>query len=916
MRKICLLGTLLATTCAGLTIPDQAVVPELTYRQRDFELGSGLRVLVQEDHSAPMVAVVSVYGVGAADDPAGQEGLAHLVEHLSFRSQANGATIGERLRQIGATSNATTSPDATTYHALAHREHLAALLDIERRRLAHTLEGITPEILAVERDVIRNERRQRGGDRGSLVDLLDRAFPGGHQLARQLGAGEASFQALSLEAAEKLVRASYRPENATIVVAGDVDPDQVGRLLAGWSRELVFGPQGPKGPPRPHLLPPETRARPPAPPRSTAVVQRRGPVSSRRMLVGWAVPPDRRGGDSVLRAALGALQIGLRVDIFGIMVAGILGGEPELLPSRDGSLILVEVGLADGEDPQKTRDLVVSAMASASGLFRARRGVGLFKWITGTTLLRQSTDLLTTALWLADYLAATGSPRFFADTLEQLASLETVAVVDFLETYVTRDRALTIVVEPDGQSTLAEGSSSQVVAGGPDATRHEVDQSGPMNLAGLGPAEIRKIAPSPNLAALPRFRLSNGLEVVALLRRRAPVTEMVVRLGVGDKSMAPFGLARMAAELSRPDCHDRDYMLEVGGRQTLVPDEIGRQHWVEVLSGNLENGLQALSNALRCRELVGGVLEARDARVRAIEKALKQPANQASYRSHEAFWAALYPNRAFGMVSRDLAALRNVDEDTLEAALRAQYRPGGALAVVVTDRPEAEVRKQLASYLERWSEPDPVPVAPAPSAPAPPTGRSLRLFPGKPGRQAHLSVGCRLPPATMETWPAYELLEAIVRREAWQVRESWGASYGLEVDVTSLPRGIAHLVITGAVDTARAGDTVVRLLGFLDQVARQGPHIKTFTLERWDLARDFVRRFSTTEGMVRAILAAANLGFPSEVWDRYPENLADLQRASVRDLLVHCPGRESIAVLGDVAEVTRQLATHALTPTP
>jgi zinc protease len=162
----------LATALLGLacvtppSVPDRPIVPDQVFRQRVTQLPSGLRVLIHEGHNAPLVAVASVVGGGSGHDPAAHAGLAHLVEHLAYRTQ----TLA--LKRAGATSNATTEERATTYFQIAPRDRLGELLAIEGARLAAPLAGITPEIVAVERDVVRNELLERSASRRPTASRL------------------------------------------------------------------------------------------------------------------------------------------------------------------------------------------------------------------------------------------------------------------------------------------------------------------------------------------------------------------------------------------------------------------------------------------------------------------------------------------------------------------------------------------------------------------------------------------------------------------------------------------------------------------------------------------------------------------------------------------------------------------------
>ncbi|WP_415835091.1 M16 family metallopeptidase [Corallococcus soli] len=124
---------------------------------------SGLRVVVERDARSPVVAMVAVVGAGGTSDPAGKQGLAHLVEHLAFRSRLTGsASVKARMEAAGAGySNGSTNLDYTTYETMAPKEALATLVKLEGQRLSAPIAGISPEVFAVEREVVRNELRQR-----------------------------------------------------------------------------------------------------------------------------------------------------------------------------------------------------------------------------------------------------------------------------------------------------------------------------------------------------------------------------------------------------------------------------------------------------------------------------------------------------------------------------------------------------------------------------------------------------------------------------------------------------------------------------------------------------------------------------------------------------------------------------------
>ena len=146
-------------------VPTRLQIRDVRYDVRSVDLPSGMRVVVEREPSRPLVAVVSVVDVGGTNDPPGKEGLAHLVEHLTFRSvQDKKRPLVDLLEAAGAASwNASTSWDITTYQEVGSREGLPALLALEAARLSRPLEGVTPEVFEAERQVVKNELVQRDG---------------------------------------------------------------------------------------------------------------------------------------------------------------------------------------------------------------------------------------------------------------------------------------------------------------------------------------------------------------------------------------------------------------------------------------------------------------------------------------------------------------------------------------------------------------------------------------------------------------------------------------------------------------------------------------------------------------------------------------------------------------------------------
>ena len=202
-------------------------------------LPTGLRVVVSEDHSAPVVAVNLWYDVGSRHEPEGQTGFAHLFEHLMFEgSQHVGKTEHMRLVQgSGGSLNATTNPDRTNYFETLPVEHLELALWLEADRMGALVPALTQETLDNQREVVKNERRQRYdnvpyGD--AWLRLLPLLYPPGHPYHHATIGSMADLNAAGLATFQAFHQRYYAPNNAVLTVVGDVSPDEVFALAAKY----------------------------------------------------------------------------------------------------------------------------------------------------------------------------------------------------------------------------------------------------------------------------------------------------------------------------------------------------------------------------------------------------------------------------------------------------------------------------------------------------------------------------------------------------------------------------------------------------------------------------------------------------------------------------------------------------------
>jgi len=238
-RSIARLAAALAT--AALTFGPSHAEP--SHRAGEFWLDNGMQVVVVPDHRAPVVTHVVWYRVGGADNAPGQSGIAHFLEHLMFRStkKLKSGELERTVSRLGGRDNAVTSHDATYYFQRLPSEHLKTAMVMEADRMRN-LNLVEAEV-ATERDVVLQERRSVVDSKplAILDELINANLYLNHPYRIPVLGWEHEMKKLNRASAIAFYRRYYAPNNAILVVAGDVTPDQVRKLA-----QEVYGPIKPQ----------------------------------------------------------------------------------------------------------------------------------------------------------------------------------------------------------------------------------------------------------------------------------------------------------------------------------------------------------------------------------------------------------------------------------------------------------------------------------------------------------------------------------------------------------------------------------------------------------------------------------------------------------------------------------------------
>lgn len=216
-----------------------------------FTLDNGLTVILHEDHALPLVVVNLWYDVGSKDEVSGRTGFAHLFEHLMFMGteRVPEGRFDEIMESGGGSNNASTSEDRTNYHSTGPSHLLPTLLWLEADRLESLGRAMTQEKLDLQRDVVRNERRQSYENQPyakAWLLLPGLLHPPGHPYAHPVIGSHEDLEAASVEDVKEFFAAYYAPNNASLVVAGDFDPKAARALVSDLFASIPRGVDPPR----------------------------------------------------------------------------------------------------------------------------------------------------------------------------------------------------------------------------------------------------------------------------------------------------------------------------------------------------------------------------------------------------------------------------------------------------------------------------------------------------------------------------------------------------------------------------------------------------------------------------------------------------------------------------------------------
>ena len=518
--------------------PVSKLVEAVNIPHEKFTLDNGLTFLVHEDRKAPIVAVSIWYGVGSKNEPKGKTGYAHLFEHIMFNGSENApGDYFEYTKKIGATDlNGTTWLDRTNYFQTVPTTAIESALFLESDRMGFLLNAVTKEKLDNQIGVVSNEKRQGDNQPFGLVSYTQSGtlFPVGHPYHHSTIGSLEDLSAASLDDMKNWFIDHYGPNNAILVLAGDINAAQAKPLVEKWFGSIKRGKQvAPVNAPVPTL-------------EKDVKIVMKDKVPTTRIYRNWVVPgladPDANSL-FIAMSALGGLSSSRLDNILVRQEQSVVGVSAYLIPFVHGSLVNIQADVKPGGDADavaKRLDEILADYIKTGPTAEEVQRVAASNIAQQIDGLEQVGGFGGKAVALAEGELYVGDSSFYKKELERLASAKPETVKAAMQKWLTRP-VLEIRVEPgerEAYKEVAAGSGSRTGTltapafyAPPGAD--DVLVSAPVAFQDRSKFPEPTSTPALDFPTVEETTLSNGIKVFFARRAAVPTVRVAVSFNAG-----------------------------------------------------------------------------------------------------------------------------------------------------------------------------------------------------------------------------------------------------------------------------------------------------------------------------------------------------------------------------------------------
>lgn len=863
----------------------------------EYTLKNGLRVLLHRDPSTPVVAVGVWYHVGAKNEVEGRTGFAHLFEHMMFQGSKNyDADYFTPLQEAGANINGTTNQDRTWYFETVPSNFLELALFMEADRLGNLLPAMTQEKLDNQRDVVKNERRQRVDNQpyGTAFEKIGEImYPKPHPYNWTTIGSLEDLQAASMDDVQSFFRQYYVPNNTVLVLSGDFQEKQA----RDWI-EKYFGwmPKG-KDIDRPNPAQPKLEKE------IRTTVEDTVPLPRRYMV--WhgvrAYSPDEPALDflsNILSSGrTSRLQSSLVYGKEMVQQVGAFSGTNEIAglfqiqaTARPGkSLDDIEKEINAEIERIKNEPPSAEEMSRTLNLIESQTIFGL------QTVLGKAGQLAT-------YKGYLGKSNWFQDDLDRYRKVTAADVSRVAKQYLTDNRLVMSFVPRQGEATRAAREADE-----PKSKSEAVDEE---KLAAQT-AALPKPGPDPKLS-LPKIektKLSNGLEIWMVEQKELPIVamNMVFKTGSATEPADKTGISNFTAQLMDDGTKSRSAEeLTNQLRQIGITGINTGANWdssnvsIQSLSKHFDKALELFAdviqnpsfpeselNSLKARSLVG--LRQQRANPNAISNVVY---NKVLYGAH--------PYRR----NNNEATIQAITRDDLIKQFEATYRPNNAVLIVAGDFDKGGLKAKVEKAFADWK---PGNIANGDLPAAPKLEKTAIYLVDRPNSaQSVVSIGhVGLDRSHPDYFPVMVMNSVLgggfTSRINMNLREDKGYTYGARSGFT-FRKGPGPFSAGGDIQTAVTKEAVVEFMKELNGVRDGNPITqKELDYNKQSIIRRYPSGFETIGAISNQLSNLVTYGLPDSYFNDYIAKvngvtLADVNRVAKQYL---DPSKMAIVIVGD-----------------
>jgi len=894
----------------GIPAPrGNGALPPIAYTE--FALPNGLRVILHEDHSTPIVAVNVWYHVGSKNERPGKTGYAHLFEHMMFQgSKSYDDDYFKALQEVGGTLNGSTNTDRTNYWEVVPSNFLERAIFLEADRMGGLLEPMTEAKLANQRDVVKNEKRQNYDNRpyglagARIAEIL---YPADHPYHWLTIGSLDDLTAASMNDIKDFFRRYYTPNNASLVIAGDIRPAEARRLV-----EKYFGPikRGPA------VTPPAVTQ-----PRLSGTIRQgmEDRVAAPQLTMVWHTVPALTKDEAALDVLATTLGQGKNSRLYKALVydrqiaqsvnafnnARELAGTFQIsaIPRRgvtvDSLESAINAELAAFIASQPTNEeLERGYNSNEARLIYSLQTVGGFGGKSDQ---------------LNGYAVTTGNPGFFERDLARYRAVRPADVQRVARTYLTNDKLIFTVTPRARDGQIARGPAQGNEAGAAGAASTADERESTLKGQNLN-ASLPAGGPDPSFALpkLERRKLSNGLDLLVVEHHELPVVTMnlIVKGGAAADPADRAGLAAVTADMidegtaSRSALAISNELGTIGATLNSSADWDASRLTMTTLTRHLDPALKIFSDVLLNPAFPASEVERnRASRLQALIARRDLATAIASEVYANLLYGAAHPyGHAQGGSE---ASVRAMTAGDLRAFYSKYYRPNNSALIVVGDVKADNIVSQLERALSEW-KPAAVPAIQLTASPVERSHTTIYVVDRPGAAQSVINIGqVGAPRSTPDYFTRLVLNQmlggAFVSRVNLNLREAKGYTYGARTTF-DYRVGAGPFTASAGVQTAVTKESVAEFLKELRGIRGDIP-VTQHELEqaKQSLVRGFPRTFETPAQIASRLADVALYGLPDNYFNSY---IAGIQRVTAEDVARVAreaidPSRLAIVIVGD-----------------